>query len=84
MKWVCVTNNFENFTYGNIYEGERKGSLLNIPNDKNEFVMPALFGYIPEYVEYFITYEKWEKIRKEKSEKIATEFWNSLKSFYND
>jgi hypothetical protein len=81
MKWVCITDKFENFTYGNIYEGDKEGNLLNIPNDKNEFVKPAISGYKSknEFVEYFITLDNWEIIRKEKAENIAKYFWESFK-----
>jgi hypothetical protein len=79
-KWVCITKDWDFFTYGKIYEGELQGNLLNVPNDLGEYYLPALFRYeaiethkesrrygIPrKKVYYFITLEEWRQQRIEK------------------
>lgn len=73
MKWVCITKDWEHFTYGKTYEGELVGSLLDIENDIGDKPMPCLHGvrqiismmnkryYGPptEKVYYFLTLEEW-------------------------
>jgi hypothetical protein len=71
-KWICITKDFTNFTYGKIYEGIEKGNLLDVANDKGERHLPAIFGYNGpgNFVEYFVTVEKWKEIRNNKIQKI--------------
>jgi len=75
MKWVCVTKDWESFTYGKIYEGELNGSLLDVPDDTGYRSHPCLHGvrevitmmggryYGPptEKVYYFLTLEEWRE-----------------------
>jgi hypothetical protein len=70
--WVCITRNFSNFTYGKIYEGVDRISVLDIPNDEGERHLPAKFGYNGpgNFVEYFVTLEKWQEIRNNKIQQI--------------
>ena len=73
MKWVCITKDWEHFTYGKIYEGDLNTTLLDIENDIGERHMPCLYGseviiskmnkryYGPptKRVYYFLTLEEW-------------------------
>lgn len=74
-KWVCVTKDWDTFTYGKVYEGELNGSLLDVENDFGERHLPALYGVEPiirmtdvrsfgqptNKVYYFITLEEWRE-----------------------
>ena len=74
-KWVCVTKDWDTFTYGKIYEGEVNGSLLDVPNDLGERTYPALYGVEPiirmmeirsfghptKKLYYFIPLEEWRE-----------------------
>ena len=75
-KWVCVTKDWDTFTYGKTYEGELEGDLLNVPNDFGNYHLPCLFRWetIENYKEarryygapkrkvyYFITLEEWRE-----------------------
>jgi hypothetical protein len=83
MKWVCITKNFNNFTYGKIYEGYvisvERNSLLDIPNDKGERHLPAKFGYNGPgvFVEYFVSLDKWQEIRRGKINQVLGMPYNS-------
>lgn len=76
MRWVCVTDKFDKFTYGKIYEEALSGllskNLLNIPNDDGEYHLPTQWGYdgLDNFIEYFVTEERWQEIRKQKINKI--------------
>lgn len=80
-KWVCVTKDWDTFTYGKIYEGEVNGSLLDVPNDLGERTYPSISGSIPienykesrryfgeptKKVYYFITLDEWRQQQIEK------------------
>lgn len=58
-KWVCVTKDWDTFTYGKVYEGKLDGSLLDVKNDRGERWYPALFGSGGVY--YFIPIEEWRE-----------------------
>lgn len=81
IKWVCVTKDWDTFTYGKIYEGEVNGSLLDVANDLGERTYPAISGSIPignykesrryfgaptKKVYYFITLDEWRQQQIEK------------------
>jgi hypothetical protein len=69
MKWICVTDKFNKFTYGKVYEGELQNKyLLNIPNDENNYHFPARCGYDGpgNFVEYFVDEERWQELRNKK------------------
>lgn len=73
MRWVCVTDKFDKFTYGKVYEGKSKSeNLINIPNDYGEYHLPAQFGYDGpnDFIEYFVTEERWQEIRNQKIENL--------------
>ena len=73
MRWICVTDKFDKFTYGKVYEGELQGkNLLNIPNDEGGYHLPAKWGYDSpnNFIEYFVDEERWQEIRKQKINKI--------------
>lgn len=64
MKWVCVTRNFQNFTYGKIYEGELTNSktTLNIINDLGYKTLPSYYSSCFERGQryyYFLSLEEW-------------------------
>jgi hypothetical protein len=81
MKWVCVTKNFSDFTYGKVYEGNinESGTLLDIPNDKNQRYLPAKYGYNGPgvFVEYFVSLDKWQEIRRGKINQVLGMPYNS-------
>jgi hypothetical protein len=79
MKWICITKNFTNFTYGKIYEGVERNSLLDIPNDKGERHLPAKSGYNGPgvFVEYFVSLDKWQEIRRGKINQVLGMPYNS-------
>jgi hypothetical protein len=72
-KWVCVTKDWNHFTYGKTYEGEQLGSLLDVEDDIGDRPMPCLYGvesvipmmnttyYGPptKKIYYFLTLEEW-------------------------
>ena len=75
-KWVCVTKDWENFTYGKVYEGNISGSLLDVENDAGERTSPCLSGIkthtniygvglydkmVKEKVSYFIQLDEWRE-----------------------
>lgn len=66
-KWVCVTKNWNNYTYGKVYEGEKRGELLDVQNDMGERTLPSLFGKFRvaenklEKIYYFITINEWRE-----------------------
>lgn len=73
MRWICVTDKFDKFTYGKVYEGELQSkNLLNIPNDYGEYHLPAKWGYDGpnNFIEYFVNEERWQEIRNQKINKI--------------
>ena len=63
VKCVCVTNKFENFTYGKIYKGKPIYSCLDIEDDKGELCLPSMFGKDNkgQIVEYFIPLKTWRQ-----------------------
>lgn len=73
MRWICVTDKFDKFTYGKVYDGELKSrNLLNIPNDEGDYHLPAKWGYDgpDNFVEYFVDELRWQEIREQKINKI--------------
>ncbi len=43
-KWVCINKNWNDFTYGKIYEGGLQNSILDIESDNGERLYPSLYG----------------------------------------
>ncbi len=58
---VCITHNWETFTYGKQYEvlmdqfGPDRMSIVDVMNDRGERCMPAS--------NYFVTIEEWRETR---------------------
>lgn len=77
-KWVCVTKDFENFTYGKVYEGElnSSGTILNVTNDVGNKPLPSYYRpwskrpYDGIRYFYFLSLEDW---RERKINKVLNE-----------
>lgn len=64
-KYICLTDNFHNFTLGKIYQGViiSPNSYIELTNDKGGPSYPSKFGYDgpDNYVVYFMELNEWRQ-----------------------